>query len=178
MKMLLRLAVVALSCAPCLAQTGPVASGKGDEVSRQAPRAPEIMPCTDKRIQAFFDSVTSRLRPEAAAKFRELSKSDAVRGRALPSAPRREAIGRARQAVRPDFAVLGGLTDGDIEALVFLVLTQAAKSAQEDLKAIMDGVKDIDKEKDAIRQTREELKREICEFIYEREGRPKKNGQR
>ena len=178
MKMLLALAAVALSCAPCLAQTGPVASGKRDEVSRQASRAPEIRPCTDGRIQAFFDSVTSRLRPEAAAKFRELSKSDAVRGRALPSGPRREAIGRARQAVRSDVAVLGGLADGDVEALVFLVMTQAAKSAQEDLKAIMGGVKDINKEKEAMRETQEELKGEICEFIDEREGRPKKKRQR
>jgi len=43
--------------------------------------------------------------------------------------------------------VLGDLGEADIEALAFLVLMQAAKSAQEDLKAIMDGVKAINAEK-------------------------------
>jgi hypothetical protein len=38
-------------------------------------------------------------------------------------------------------------TEGDIEALSFLVLMEAARSAQEDLKAIMEGVKAINKEK-------------------------------
>ena len=171
MKRLLTLAAVALSCALCLAQTGPGLSGKRDEASRQASRVSEIKPCTDGRIQSFFDSATSRLRPEAAAKFREFSRSDAVRGRALPSGSSREAIGRARQAVRSDIAALGGLPEGDIEALAFLVLMQTAESAQEDLKAIMKGVKDINKEKDTLRETREELKKEVCEFIDEREGR-------
>ena len=173
MKRLLTLAAAALSCAPCLAQTGAVVSGKRDEVSRQASRAAEIKPCADGRIRAFFDSVTSRLRPEAAARFRDLSRSDAVRHRALPSAPGREAIGRARQAVESDFAVLGDLPEGDIEALAFLVMMQAAKSAQEDLKAIMKSVKDANEEKETLRETREGLKRETCELIDEREGRAK-----
>ena len=43
--------------------------------------------------------------------------------------------------------VLGDLGEADIEALAFLVLMQAAKSAQEDLKAVMDGVKAINAEK-------------------------------
>ena len=173
MKRLLTLAAVALSCAPCLAQTGPGVSGKRGEASRQATRAPAVRPCTGARIRAFFDSVTSRLRPEAAARFRDLSRSEAVRRRALPSGPGREAIGRARQAVRSDFAVLGGLPEGDIEALAFLVMMRAAESVQEDLKAIMKGVKDANEEKEKLRETREGLKRETCELIDEREGRAK-----
>lgn len=46
---------------------------------------------------------------------------------------------------------LGNLPDADIMALCFIVLMDAAKSAQEDLKAIMDGVKAINKEKDGLR---------------------------
>lgn len=43
--------------------------------------------------------------------------------------------------------------DGDIEAVAFLVLMQASKSAQEDLKAIMEQVKDINEAKRKLRAT-------------------------
>jgi len=45
------------------------------------------------------------------------------------------------------------LTAGDIEILTFLVLMEASRSAREDLKAIMDGVKQIDAAKGRLRQT-------------------------
>lgn len=41
-------------------------------------------------------------------------------------------------------AVLGSLATADIEALAFIIMMQAAKSAREDLKAIMGAVKAID----------------------------------
>lgn len=47
---------------------------------------------------------------------------------------------------------LGSMGDGDIMALCFIVMMEAAKSAQEDLKAIMDGVKAINKQKDGLRE--------------------------
>ena len=47
---------------------------------------------------------------------------------------------------------LGSLGSGDIEAIAFLVLMQAAKSAQEDLKAIMDQVKSINAAKASQRE--------------------------
>lgn len=50
------------------------------------------------------------------------------------------------------YALLGTQTDSDIEALCFLVLMQAAKSAQEDLKAIMAQVKAINREKAKLRE--------------------------
>jgi hypothetical protein len=43
------------------------------------------------------------------------------------------------------------LTTIDVEALCFLVLMEAARSSQEDLKSIMDGVKAINKEKEGWR---------------------------
>jgi hypothetical protein len=46
---------------------------------------------------------------------------------------------------------LGALADGDIMALAFIVIMEAAKSAREDLKSIMDGVKAINKEKEGWR---------------------------
>lgn len=54
-----------------------------------------------------------------------------------------------------NYAILGSMPDGDIEALAFLVLMEAAKSAQEDLKAIMDGVKLINKQKDGLRSVQD-----------------------
>jgi len=48
--------------------------------------------------------------------------------------------------------VLGALSGQDIEAMAFLVLMQAAKSAQEDLKTIMKSVKAINSAKSAQRR--------------------------
>lgn len=45
------------------------------------------------------------------------------------------------------YGVLGAMNGQDIEALAFLVLMQASKSAQEDLKAIMAKVKSINNQK-------------------------------
>ena len=55
-------------------------------------------------------------------------------------------------------AVLGSLAEGDIEALAFLVVMQAATSAKEDLKAIMDGVKAINAAKAQHRELAGDLK--------------------
>ena len=57
------------------------------------------------------------------------------------------------QSVRP--APSTGSTGGDIEALAFLVLMEASKSAQDDLKSIMDGVKAINDAKSKLSDSRE-----------------------
>ena len=51
---------------------------------------------------------------------------------------------------------MSGMSDGDIEALAFLVLMQAAKSAQEDLKAVMAHVKAINNNKQQQRKSMQE----------------------
>jgi len=66
------------------------------------------------------------------------------------------AIKEARQAV----PMLGNMNDNDIEALAFMVLMQAAKSAQEDLKAVMAGVKAINAEKAKQREQAANLNKE------------------
>ena len=48
---------------------------------------------------------------------------------------------------------LGNMNDADVMALAFLVMMEAAKSAREDLKSIMDGVKRINNAKAAWRQS-------------------------
>ena len=50
------------------------------------------------------------------------------------------------------YANLGSMQGQDIEALAFLVLMQASKSAQEDLKSIMDGVKQMNSARSRLRE--------------------------
>ena len=58
------------------------------------------------------------------------------------------------------WAVLGNLNSGDIEALCFLVMMQASKSAQEDLKSIMAGVKSINEQKKQQRELLSKMQRQ------------------
>lgn len=52
-----------------------------------------------------------------------------------------------------------GLPESDINALAFLVMMESAKSAREDLKAIMDGVKQINDAKASLRKNAQQAKR-------------------
>lgn len=56
------------------------------------------------------------------------------------------------QITTTQWPVLGNMNGMDIEALCFLVLMQAAKSAQEDLKSIMAHVKSINNQKSKLRE--------------------------
>jgi hypothetical protein len=57
------------------------------------------------------------------------------------------------------------LTTIDVEALCFLVLMEAARSSQEDLKSIVDGVEAINKEKDGLRSVETKLAADIASKI-------------
>lgn len=63
-------------------------------------------------------------------------------------------VAAVERSARTTWAVLGSMQDADIEALCFLVLMAAAKSAQEDLEAVMASVKAIN---DAKQKQRENL---------------------
>jgi hypothetical protein len=69
-------------------------------------------------------------------------------------------VSKARTAAVPttNYAILGSMPDGDIEALAFLVLMQASKSAQEDVKAAMAGVKAINDKKKMQRKNLDQVK--------------------
>ncbi|WP_199553601.1 hypothetical protein [Sandaracinobacteroides hominis] len=89
-------------------------------------------------------------------KTKLVKQTDDAKAKAAWTAVRRaEAeFGAVLETARPggSWAVLGSMPDGDIEALAFLVLMQASKSAQEDLKAIMAGVKAINARKAKLRE--------------------------
>ena len=61
-----------------------------------------------------------------------------------------------------DYANLGALGDADIMAIAFIVMMEATKSAQEDLKAIMDGVKAINAAKSQLRQLLSAVNRDVA----------------
>lgn len=63
----------------------------------------------------------------------------------------RQALQHFAQAVTTAYAAVGSLEDADIEALAFIVLMEAAKSAAEDLRAIMAEVKAINEQKQSVR---------------------------
>ncbi len=80
----------------------------------------------------------ARLMTRVGPQTRDWIRQEATRELAA-GAVSREAAKKAAASYRS----FGGLGDGDIEALAFLVMTAAAKSAQEDLKTIMGHVKQI-----------------------------------
>jgi hypothetical protein len=57
-----------------------------------------------------------------------------------------------------NWAILGSMPEGDIEAIAFLVLMQASKSAQEDVRGVMAGVKAINDKKKKQRESVQALK--------------------
>jgi hypothetical protein len=85
-----------------------------------------------------------------------------TRGWIKQEAARQNAAGTASElTVRNAIAAnpsLSGLPDGDINALAFLVMMEASKSAREDLKSIMSGVKQINDAKAALRKKAKDSK--------------------
>jgi hypothetical protein len=106
-------------------------------VAQTIPALPPGAAATEARLMTKVGPQTRAfIRQEAAGQRGAATFSDTV---AL------ERIGKSR--------ALGQLREGDIDALAFLVMMEAAKSAQEDLKSIMDGVKAINDAKVSNRPT-------------------------
>lgn len=61
-------------------------------------------------------------------------------------------VGAIERSARTTWTVLGDIQNADIEAICFLVLMEAAKSAQEDLEAVMAAVKAANKAKEEQRK--------------------------
>jgi hypothetical protein len=100
--------------------------------------------------EAFFYKAMAQINTRHVAWIRSTAKE--VNEKKLPEA---DVLKKATQ-----YDKLGKLNNGDIEAIAFLVLMQAAKSAQEDLKAIMAKVKSINKQKQELRDMQAKLKQQ------------------
>lgn len=162
MRRTVRIAAVLLCPVPCLAQIAIQPAGQG--VMAPAPQPTPVLPA-DTRLPppnpALPDALPeprpnlSRLDsfPPQVGAWARLRGQGLARGGPLPSAE--EMPGHVRQA---GGGLLGDMNSADIEALVFLVLMEAAKSAQEDLKSIMDRVKAINTGKAHLRESLEALR--------------------
>jgi len=92
--------------------------------------------------EAFFTKAMSQINPKHVAWVKNTAKTK--------EAIFADEVGVKKIAIR--YAVSGSMNNQDIEALSFLVLMQASKSAQEDLKAIMAKVKSINEQKKKMRE--------------------------
>lgn len=122
----------------------------------------------EARLLTHYNKIKNRLSPAALNTGRQIALSLSPQIENLLSRPNGE-----RQLIREIFSQIQykNLTDmasGDIEALVFIVLMEAAKSAREDLKAIMDGVKNTNQQKKSYREKLNEL---MEEAVDESEGK-------
>ncbi len=97
-------------------------------------------------IPADLEARADTLRRSASPAVLSFARSEAA---ALAKASGPVDVSGLERRIR---AVLGDLNGADIEAVAFLVLMEAAKSAQEDLKAIMAHVKAINNAKAQERQ--------------------------
>lgn len=93
--------------------------------------------------QSLEASLIARVGPQTRAWIRQESARQAS-----IDAPSEATVMRAVTSNK----TLGDLGDRDVTALAFLVMMEAAKSTREDLKAIMDGVKQINDAKAALQQ--------------------------
>ena len=155
--------IAALLCpVPGLAQIAQQPAGQG--VIAPAPQPTPVLPA-DTRLPspnpALPDALpqpranTLRLDslPPRVGAWARLRGQGLARGGPIPRAE--DMPGHVRQAAG---GLLGDMNSADIEAIAFLVLMEAAKSAREDLKSIMDKVKEINEAKARLGKSREALR--------------------
>lgn len=106
------------------------------------------VPAPSPEADAFFNNAMSQINARHTRWINSTAREMNAKNLTADSA-----LGRAQA-----YGVLGNMNGQDIEAIAFLVLMQAAKSAQEDLKAIMGQVKSINEQKQKLRSASDLLK--------------------
>jgi hypothetical protein len=175
MHRIIGLIALVLSAAPCLAQVGNQNQAPGSMVPAPGalPASPQfspsgnmpapLPPLIDNPLRGLQDPPDpGRFSPQVRA-WASMRAAGLARVGEIPDAE--EMPGYLRKA---GFGILGDMNDGDIMALAFIVMMEAAKSAQEDLKSIMAKVKAINNAK--------QKSRELLSKINERKGGQKKDG--
>ena len=100
------------------------------------------------------------------------SKSEVVRAALEWFRARQGLLAAAGGPLGNNWAALGELSGGDIEALAFIVMMEATKSAEEDLKEIMAHVKAINNAKQAQRQLMSKINRDISTNLGQQDCEP------
>ncbi len=90
---------------------------------------------------AFYEKAISKINPKYVSWIKQTA----------ASANKNNQDENAINTMASNYGQQFGLGESDIMALAFIVMMEASKSAREDLKAIMDGVKNINKEKEDLR---------------------------
>lgn len=117
--------------------------------------SPPVLAQMPAGAEARAAQLMQRIGPQTRNWIRQEAAREHAAGTASESA--------ARRAVTSNPS-LGGLPGGDVEALVFLVLMEAAKSAQEDQKAMMEQMKQVNEAKAALREKTRQAKRANAEL--------------
>lgn len=115
------------------------AAPRAERPTEMVPTVPPELLREDPAIQTQRARFNEALRPEARPRL--LGAEQEFLRRLASYTASEELVGLAREAALSQF---GSLDDADIEALCFLVLMEASKSSQDDLRAIMAGVQAIE----------------------------------
>jgi hypothetical protein len=135
-----RLLVASLSCCLFLVATTATAAPSPATID-DVQASPEA--------EARYEELRALLSSSAAAKI--VTASVEIAPKLVDPSPK-VATKVATTWVKTEWGKIAKLGEADIMALAFIVLMEAAKSAREDLKAIMDGVKAINNAKDQLRE--------------------------
>jgi hypothetical protein len=146
--------VLALLCPFTLwAQAKPGAQAQSLKVQPAASSARKIEEFDlTPAIVAQHARIQRLIGPKTKQRISEIAPAFSARVRQLPPTADFHALAVAE--VRSGFQGLGNLANQDVEALAFLVMMQATKDAQSDLKNIMDGVKKANEQKQSQRAAR------------------------
>jgi hypothetical protein len=112
----------------------PAVAGK-QKAAAATPAIPTLDAEALKKEAALLSKLSAEQRTKVAAAAKSLPGRVNAAAQATPA--------KTLDQLGKEAAITAGLGGADIESLVFLVLMQAAKSAQEDLKAIMASVKAV-----------------------------------
>lgn len=112
----------------------PAVAGK-QKAAAATPATPTLDAEALKKEEALLGKISAEQRSKVAAAAKSLPSRVSAAAKATPA--------KTLDQLGKEAATAAGLGGADIESLVFLVLMQAAKSAQEDLKAIMASVKAV-----------------------------------
>ena len=128
-------ASVAWGAAAALADPPRVAEVAGPKVALAETPFDQLLQRQDTLVQRLSPEMQKRLDAAGRDVFARLSQP------APPGARPKAVLDAARDVASDSFSILGSLTNGDAGELALLVMMQAAKSAADDLKAAMAGVK-------------------------------------
>ena len=140
----------------CLLTAIPVAVGAQPRSTEKAAVQPATVPRIPDSLSRRYSAFHSKLQPTAAAWIAQQAHGQAQKN--APDLPTLEA------AIHQRFAYSRNLNDLDIEALAFLVLMDAAKSAQEDLKTMMEEMNAINHAKAQMRSLMDKINQESVSY--------------